>query len=161
MAKDMLRYDQMVESALRGVVRQVLEQAAENGLPGEHHFYVTFRTGDDGVQIPPYLSAQYPDEMTIILQHQFWGLAVDDEALSITLSFNDVRERLFIPLAAITAFADPSVNFGLQFRGSITKTEMPHAATTETAAAVPEEPPRLMPDENPGNVVKIDTFRKK
>ncbi len=106
----------MVEDALRSVVRSALETAAVHGLPGDHHFYITFRTGQAGVRIPDHLRARHPDEMTIVLQHQFWGLGVDDEAFEVTLSFGGVSERLHVPLAAITGFADPSAKFGLQFQ---------------------------------------------
>lgn len=113
---DILRYDKMVESALRGVVRQSVEEVIEHGLPGEHHFYITFLTDYPGVAIPDYLHDRYPGEMTIVLQYQFSDLAVDDEFLQVTLSFNNVPEKLKVPLAAISIFADPSVNFALQFQ---------------------------------------------
>lgn len=113
---DILRYDKMVEHALRGVVRQAIEEVMDEGLPGEHHFYITFMTDYPGVDIPEYLCDRYPGEMTIVLQYQFYDLSVDDEKMGVTLSFNNVPERLTIPLAAITIFADPSVNFALQFQ---------------------------------------------
>lgn len=105
----------MVEKALRGVVRQAVEEVAEHGLTGAHHFYITFSTQHPGVSIPDYLYAQYPDTMNIVLQHQFWGLEANDEGLAVTLSFRKVQERLYVPWDAIVAFADPSVNFALQF----------------------------------------------
>ena len=111
-----LRYDKMVEQALRGVVRQAVEEVIESGLPGDHHFYITFMTDYPGVNIPDYLKDRYPGEMTIVLQFQFYDLEVDDERMAVTLSFNNIPERLEIPLAAITIFADPSVNFALQFQ---------------------------------------------
>ncbi len=114
---DMLRYDRMVENALRGVVRQAIEAVVElDDLPGDHHFYITFLTNYPGVEIPDYLRERYPGEMTIVLQYQFSGLSVDDETLRVTLSFNNIPEKLVIPLAAISIFADPSVNFALQFQ---------------------------------------------
>lgn len=118
MAKDEnnLRYDKMVEQALRGVVRQAVEEVVKDGLPGEHHFYITFMTDFPGVEIPGYLRDRYPGEMTIVLQYQFYDLSVDKEKMKVTLSFNNIPERLTIPLAAITIFADPSVNFALQFQ---------------------------------------------
>src|SRR5579863_4970078 len=119
MTDDLLRYDLMIEAALRDVVRETLSSVAKNGLPGEHHFYITFLTHFPGVEIPDYLKKQYPEEMTIVLQYQFFGLKVDDEALTVMLSFNNVKERLHIPLEAITTFADPSVNFALQFQSGI------------------------------------------
>ncbi|MCB9990566.1 MAG: hypothetical protein H6867_04185 [Rhodospirillales bacterium] len=106
----------MVEYALRGVVRQAIEEVMDDGLPGEHHFYITFMTDFPGVDIPDYLRDRYPGEMTIVLQYQFYDLNVDKDKMSVTLSFNNVPERLVIPLAAITIFADPSVNFALQFQ---------------------------------------------
>jgi len=114
---DVLRYDKMVEYALRGVVKQAVEEVIEGGLlPGDHHFYITFMTDYPGVDIPDYLRDRYPGEMTIVLQYQFYDLAVDDEKMNVTLSFNNMPEKLVIPLAAITIFADPSVNFALQFQ---------------------------------------------
>ena len=115
MAQDLFQYDKMVETALRGVARQALAIAARDGLRGEHHFYIGFRTDAPGVVVPAQLLAKFPEEMTIVLQHQFWGLEVGDAAFSVTLSFNSRSERLTVPFAAITSFADPSVNFGLQF----------------------------------------------
>lgn len=110
-----LRYDKMVERALRGVVREALEFVAEHGMRGNHHFYLTFRTHFPGVQIPDYLRNEYPDTMTIVLQHQYWGLDVTPEQFAVTLSFRKVHERLTVPFEAMAAFADPSVNFALQF----------------------------------------------
>lgn len=114
-SEDLMRYDQLVEEAMRGVVRAALERAAEEGLPGEHHFYITFRTGQDEVEIPGWLRERYPDEMTIVLQHRFSDLEVDDQGFGVTLSFNEVPARLLVPYAAIAAFADPSVRFGFTF----------------------------------------------
>jgi hypothetical protein len=116
MTDDLLRYDLMIEAALRDVVRETLAAVAQNGLPGEHHFYITFLTNFPGVEIPDYLRKQYPDEMTIVLQYQFFGLKLDEDSFTVTLSFNNVKERLIIPIEAITTFADPSVNFALQFQ---------------------------------------------
>ncbi len=113
---NVLRYDKMVENALRGVVKQSVEEVIESGLPGEHHFYITFLTDYPGVKIPEYLKDRYPGEMTIVLQYQFNDLFVDPKKMGVTLSFNNVPERLEIPLAAISIFADPSVNFALQFQ---------------------------------------------
>jgi hypothetical protein len=113
---DTLRYDRMVESALRNVVRQAVNEVQAKGLPGDHHFYITFMTDFPGVQIPSYLRERYPGEMTIVLQYQFSDLGVTDDKVLVTLSFNNIPEKLVIPLAAITIFADPSVNFALQFQ---------------------------------------------
>lgn len=111
-----LRYDKMVEAALRGVVRQAVGEVQRDGLPGDHHFYITFLTEFPGVSIPDYLRERYPGEMTIVLQYQFSDLSVDSEKINVTLSFNNVPEKLVIPLSAVTIFADPSVNFALQFQ---------------------------------------------
>ncbi len=113
---DILRYDRMVETALRNVVKKSVEDVIEHGLPGEHHFYITFLTDYPGVKIPDYLRERYPGEMTIVLQYQFTDLFVDPEKMGVTLSFNNVPENLVVPLPAITIFADPSVNFALQFQ---------------------------------------------
>jgi hypothetical protein len=116
MSEDLLRYDLMIEAALRDVVRETIVTVAQSGLPGEHHFYITFLTNFPGVEIPDYLRKQYPDEMTIVLQYQFFGLKLEDDNFSVTLSFNNVKEHLVIPIESITTFADPSVNFALQFQ---------------------------------------------
>ncbi len=135
MARDSLHYDKMVETALRGVVRQALASVVDQGLPGNHHFYLTFRTSHPDVEIADRLHAQYPQEMTIVLQHQFWGLEVTDEHFVVNLSFSNVPERLKVPYAALVSFVDPSVKFGLQFQvqdgGSATvATDKPAPATT-------------------------------
>lgn len=189
--KDIFRYDKMVETALRGVVREALERTAKTGLPGSHHFYVTFRTDAEGVEIPDTLRARYPVEMTIVLEHQFWDLEVTDTDFSVTLSFSNRPERIRVPLPAITAFADPSVKFGLQFQetapdasaetpaeakkpaGEPTKLrlaqstpEKPPAekadkAATGKAAEKPAGPSDDKPGKPGGEVVTLDAFRKK
>ncbi len=162
---DTLHYERMMETALRGVIREALTVAASTGLPGEHHFYLTFRTGDDGVDIPARLRQRHPDEMTIVLQHQFWGLEVGEDRFAVTLSFDRVHERLTVPYAAITAFVDPSVQFGLQFPSS--------GAAAATPAPKPAEPPKAETPaaaetaapadggDTSGRVVALDAFRKK
>jgi hypothetical protein len=115
MSKDLIRYDLLVQDALKGVVRKVLGDAAKDGLPGDHHFYVSFRTDFPGVRISPRLREKYPEDMTIVLQHQFWDLAMTETSLEVGLSFSGVPERLFIPFDAVTGFFDPSVQFGLKF----------------------------------------------
>src|SRR5438045_3171003 len=115
MAVDHIRYDLLAQEALRGVVRTVLEDAAKNGLPGDHYFYITFDTRAEGVRVSQRVQTQYPDEMTIVLQHQFWDLAVGVEGFEVGLSFGGVPERLSVPFTAIKGFVDPSVQFGLQF----------------------------------------------
>ena len=161
-----LRYDRMVESALRGVVRQAITEVQESGLPGDHHFYITFLTDYPGVQIPDYLRDRYPGEMTIVLQYQFSDLSVNAERLAVTLSFNNIPEKLVIPLPAVTIFADPSVNFALQFQplGEI-------MAEDEEAGGPDDEGPSpkgkgkssktAKAEAKSGEVVSLDQFRKK
>jgi hypothetical protein len=156
----------MVEAALRAVVRQALTEVAQNGLPGSHHFYITFRTSHPGVQVPDYLKARYPSEMTIVLQFQFYDLQVDDVAFSVTLTFNNAPERLVIPLRAITVFADPSVNFVLPFQAAETVIEeAPAPAAAPKAAPAPTiakaEPKETDDGEKGAEVVSLDKFRKK
>jgi len=115
MAVDHIRYDILAQEALRGVVRRVLMDTAKNGLPGEHHFYISFDTRADGVRLSPRMLAQYPAEMTVVLQHQFWDLVVTESGFEVGVSFGGVPERLAVPFAAVKAFFDPSVQFGLQF----------------------------------------------
>ncbi|MCA3635665.1 MAG: Stringent starvation protein B [Methylobacterium sp.] len=114
-SEDLIRYDVMVQQALIGVVRKVLQDGAKHGLPGEHHFYISFRTDAPGVRLSSRLKEKHPDEMTIVLQHQFWDLLVTDHAFEVGLSFGGVPERLLIPFEAMTGFFDPSVQFGLKF----------------------------------------------
>ena len=154
----LLPYDQWQEEALRQVVRRALQHAAAHGMPGEHHFYVTFRTHFPGVEIPARLTAQYPDEMTIVLQHQFWDLRVDEAAglLSVGLSFGGVPSTLRIPLAAITAFADPFVQTGMRF----TVPEAAPAAVAPAALPAPDVP-AADPAEAAPQVVSLDAFRRR
>lgn len=167
MAGKLLDYNQLVETALRGAVREALKRVAEFGLPGNHHFYITFRTDQPGVELPDYLHERYPEEMTIVLQHQYWGLEPGEAAFQITLSFNKVPERLVIPYAAITAFADPSVQFGLQFRVSPNTEARPAISSPAPVGETEAVPPSAAPDaESPaerktGDVVALDAFRKK
>ena len=115
MAVDHIRYDILAQEALRGVVHRVLVDAAKNGLPGEHHFYISFDTRAEGVRLSPRMLTQYPEEMTVVLQHQFWDLVVTDEGFEVGVSFGGIPERLAVPFAAVKGFFDPSVQFGLQF----------------------------------------------
>jgi hypothetical protein len=156
MAQDLFDYPKMVETALRGVMREALARTAREGLPGEHHFYVTFRTHAPGVGIPTYLLSKFPDEMTIVLQHQFRALEVGDDGFSVNLSFQSRSERLRIPFAAVTTFADPSVNFGLQF-------EVPAPPPAEvTALPAQIQPPEAAELARPAaEVVTLDKFRKR
>ena len=168
MATDHIRYDVLARDALRGVLRQVLADAAEHGLPGEHHFFITFFSKAEGVKMSPRLQAQYPNEMTIVLQHQFWDLVVTDDHFEVGLAFGGIPERLFVPFSAIKSFLDPSVEFGLQFEpdapieAAVANTD---SAAAPAAAAAPETDE--LPPERPSSptegaeVVRLDRFRKK
>ena len=169
MATDHIRYDVLARDALRGVLRRVLADAAEQGLPGEHHFFITFLSTAEGVKLSPRLLAQYPEEMTVILQHQFWDLVVTEDRFEVGLSFGGVPERLVVPFASIKSFFDPSVQFGLQFEPQEMAGEMPASANLAVppASGLPVATP---PAENGGEpprgnegatVVRIDRFRKK
>ncbi len=158
MAKQILQYNQMVEEALRAVVRRALSEVAEYGLPDRHHFYITFRTTFPGVALASYLRERYPTEMTIVLQHQFEDLAVDEESVAVTLKFSNKSERLVIPLRAITVFADPSVNFALPLH-AVEQME-------EAAPQPPQEKPAAASSagdskDKSGEVVSLDQFRRK
>lgn len=166
-----LRYDKMVEEALRGVVRDSLVFAAEHGLPGEHHFYVTFRPHHPDVEMSDHLKARHPDEMTIVLQHQFWDLDVDEDGFSVTLSFSGKPERMVIPFSAVTGFADPSAKFGLQFQAipgdddddddmEIDEFDPQPRSSAPTGADDKAETPPAG-EGGDGNVVALDKFRKK
>ena len=178
-----LRYDVWVEDALRGVIRRALAWASENGLPGDHHFYVTFETGAHGVETPDFLHSEYPEEMTIVIQHRFWDLKVTDDVFEVTLTFRGVAERLRVPLEAITAFADPAVNFGLQLKVTEGAGEEENVGLSFVAGEShqdeqaevpnedePDETPKEAPDEvleevaeekKSGEVIALDAFRKK
>jgi hypothetical protein len=171
MRRQKIDYGQLVEAALRTVVRDVLRQFAAGEVPPPHHFYVTFRTDHPGVQIPDYLRARYPSEMTIVLQHQFWDLDVGDDGFGVTLSFSDQPERLVIPFEALRVFADPGVEFGLQFtlghEGEGEGSEpapLPLAAKTgaKPRPVADDDGPRQSPNGGDGaEIVTLDRFRKK
>lgn len=174
---DLIRYDILARDALRGVLRQVLTDAAEYGLPGEHHFFITFLTQAPGVKISPRLLSQYPQEITIVLQHQFWDLRVTQELFEVGLSFNGIPERLVVPFDAIKGFFDPSVQFGLQFETGEAEDQTQAAPAAGPAPAQPELPrtetaqhaPATASDDQPDDdtpsegaqVVRLDRFRKK
>lgn len=182
MPVDHIRYDLLTQEALRSMVRRVLTDAARNGLPGEHHFFISFDTRHPAVRLSPRLRGQYPEEMTIVLQHQFWDLTVADEGFEVGLSFGGVPERLHVPFEAVKGFFDPSVQFGLQFQlesdgaADAPATSMPAegrlpVAAPQDLAAIPSpSPPQTKADataEEPakpsggGEVVRLDRFRKK
>jgi uncharacterized protein len=172
MPEDHIRYDLLTQSALRGVVRTVLADVAKNGLPGEHHFKITFSTGAPGVRLSERMRAQYPQAMTIVLQHQFWDLAVREEAFDVGLSFGGISEKLTVPFDAVIAFFDPAVQFGFQFE---TAAEGEAAGDADTGAKAPDKsaapatfvaaepkPPTPEPAASGGaEVVSLDRFRKK
>ena len=161
MVEDLFDYPQMVQTALRGVVREALARTAREGLRGAHHFYVSFRTDIPGVVVPDYLLDKYPEEMTIVLQNQFWGLEVGDQEFLVTLSFQNRPEQLTIPFAAVTSFADPSVKFGLQFDVPAAK---PHEAAALPAKTHAEKAPAegaAQPPRQAAEIVTLDKFRKK
>lgn len=159
MAEDLMRYDVLAQDALRGVVRRALKIARDQGLPGEHHFYISFRTDAPGVDISEKLRSQYPQEMTIVLQHQFWNLEINDERFSVDLTFNKIPERLVVPFSAVQGFFDPSVQFGLQFQVEGVSAGTNIAEDRATEASKPAEPSPAA--EGAGEVVSLDSFRKK
>jgi hypothetical protein len=191
MATDHIRYDLLAREALRGVVRTVLRDAAKVGLPGNHHFYISFDTRADGVRLSSRMLAQYPEEMTVVLQHQFWDLLVTEDGFEVGVSFSGIPERLAVPFAAIKAFFDPSVQFGLQFEeigrpGVDVSGDESAAASTHgdaehppaerernapvlAAIPAPANPAQVAsaaesadkPAEGGGEVVRLDRFRKK
>ncbi|MGH1397603.1 MAG: SspB family protein [Alphaproteobacteria bacterium] len=162
---DILRYDKMVETALRSVVKKSVNEVIEHGLPGDHHFYITFLTDYPGVKIPDYLRDRYPGEMTIVLQYQFNDLFVDDTKMGVTLSFNNVPEKLEVPLAAISIFADPSVNFALQFQPveeEMDEIDLASLAYEDSDDDGPDDDgPKGGKADTTGEVVSLDKFRKK
>jgi uncharacterized protein len=165
MATDHIRYDVLARDALRGVLRRVLTDAAEHGLPGDHHFFITFLSTAEGVKLSPRLLAQYPEEMTVILQHQFWDLTVTEDRFEVGLSFGGIAERLVVPFNSIKSFFDPSVQFGLQFEpadapaASLPAVPAPTAQTVPTPAIENKDEP-AKPSEG-AEVVRLDRFRKK
>jgi uncharacterized protein len=162
MPQDLYHYEQMVERALRGVVRKALERAAKEGLRGAHHFYIGFATRMPGVALPDALRERYPDIMTIVLQHQFWDLEVSRDAFSVTLSFHRELERLTVPFAAVRSFADPSVNFALEFAVPEPAPAKPAAVPAPIATAPEASAPAPSPTEKPSaEVVTLDSFRKR
>ena len=176
MATDHIRYDVLAQAALRGVVRTVLADAAKKGLPGEHHFKITFNTTAPGVRLSDRMRARYPQDMTIVLQHQFWDLIVTEQAFEVGLSFGGVPERILVPFETVTAFYDPAVQFGFQFEtiegapaaeAGPPSADKPVPAVTAASPAVAEEskpeiPAPPTPDTGTGGeVVRLDRFRKK
>ena len=184
MTQDMIRYDILAQDALRGVIRKVLGEVMRTGLPGNHHFFITFVTGAPGVRISPRLREKYPEQMTIVLQHQYWDLDVSETGFEVTLSFSDISEKLVVPYAAIRGFYDPSVNFELEFEVRSAGSELaPKANSTPVEPVLHEvikapvkarapkpkaekagpkkagEPAEA--DKPSADVVSLDAFRKK
>ncbi len=176
MATDHIRYDVLARDALRGVLRRVLADAAEHGLPGEHHFFITFLSTAEGVKLSPRLLAQYPEEMSIILQHQFWDLTVTEDRFEVGLSFGGIPERLVVPFHAIKSFSDPSVPFGVQFEpadavetpaAKLPAVPAPTGVPVPSPAAQAKTKAKIESKEEPAKpgdgaeVVRLDRFRKK
>jgi len=159
MAEDLIRYDILVQEALRGVVRKVLAEVVRAGLPGEHHFYINFFTRAPGVRISQRLLEQYDQEMTIVLQNQFWDLKVSETGFEVGLSFDGIPEILAIPFSAMKGFFDPSVQFGLQLNGEAAAAGAPEPAADEDGDKPPAAPPAA--DAGGEKVVSLDRFRKK
>ena len=157
--RDVLRYDRMVEQALRGVVREALAVTATRGLPGDHHFFITFQTKAEGVVAPDHLAGKFPEQITIVLQHQFWDLDVREDAFSVTLSFQGKPERLTVPFASIIDFSDPAAKFTLQFQ-TAAQSEPPAGQSLPPASAADEAPDAKIGHKT-GEVVTLDNFRKK
>jgi uncharacterized protein len=174
MPQDLYHYETMIDRALRGVVREALERASREGLRGAHHFYINFATDMPEVSIPDSLRARYPQEMTIILQHQFWELEIGKDSFSVTLSFQKQLERLTVPFAAVRSFADPSVNFALEFAPAERTQTAPSLvpASTPTVVPAPIAPPAKpaeaasdkaeeKQEKTGAEVVTLDSFRKR
>jgi uncharacterized protein len=179
MPEDLIRYDILAQDALRGVIRKVLSEVARTGLPGEHHFFVTFATQAPGVRISSRLLAQYPEDVTIVLQHQYWDLTVSEQSFEVGLSFNGIPERLLVPFSAVKGFLDPSVQFELRFEVSARPAVAGDGDAPESVEALPARPAAAQPaateaaaeaaDEAEGEaeatpmaqVVSLDAFRKK
>jgi hypothetical protein len=153
---DVMHYEQLAQDALRGVIRSALERAAlPEGIPGAHHFYITFKTRAAGVSVPPDILAKYPDEMTVVLQHQYWDLKVDADRFSVMLKFGGMPKVLSMPYTAVARFYDPSVQFLLQFETPLIEEAAVEASEPEAAVAPPPGG-----DDGP-KVVSLDQFRKK
>jgi hypothetical protein len=172
MAEDLMRYDQLAQNALRGVVRDALRKVQKTGLPGEHHFYIAFNTKYPGVILSDRIAERYPREMTVVLQHQFWNLIITEDRFEVELSFDNIPEKLVIPFNSIKGFLDPSVQFGLQFEvvpvEDQEQTDPKRVAPGARVEKSSETPEGASSDKNtseddatPAKVVSLDAFRKK
>jgi uncharacterized protein len=170
MPEDLMRYDQLAQNALRGVVRDALRRVEKSGLPGDHHFYIAFNTQFPGVDIGERMSQRYPREMTIVIQHQYENLIVKEDRFEVELSFDNISEKLIIPFNAVKGFLDPAVQFGLQFEvvnietaadadKKPSKRSVPKTTSVESEVETPDSEPEKSP-EGP-KVVSLDAFRKK
>jgi uncharacterized protein len=161
MADDLIRYDILVQDALRGVMKRILHEVSQTGLPGEHHFFITFDTLAPGVRISNRLRERYPEQMTIVMQFQFWDLKVSDHGFEIGLSFNDIAEKLVVPFSSVRGFYDPSVNFELEFDApAVVEATEPFVLETKPVEAAPLVALEK-PVEGSAQVVSLDSFRQK
>ncbi|MEK6747351.1 MAG: ClpXP protease specificity-enhancing factor SspB [Pseudomonadota bacterium] len=160
MTKDQINYPLLIDQAMRGVVRDVLRLVQSTGLPGNHHFYVSYSTLHPGVRMSEQLRAKYPKEITIVIQHQFWDFKVEDQQFHVTLSFGGVPEKLTIPFAALTAFADPSIKFGLQFQQS-EMFENGSAMSAKMEEPISEDVVFDAAASSEDKIISLDAFRKK
>lgn len=174
MTNDTIDYPRLIDSAMRNVVSEALTHVQKFGLPGEHHFFISFQTDYPGVSISPQLKSRYPEEITIVVQHQFWDLKIERDHFSLMLSFNNIPEKLVVPFDALTAFADPSIKFGLQFHGkqpAANSGEEEPVACPHTGRTGTEKPPMAAFEEdapseetkaaNDTKVVSLESFRKR
>ncbi len=171
MSEDLIRYDVLTQEALRGVIRKVLDEVIVGGLPGDHHFFITFDTTHPGVRLSKRMRERYPESMTIVIQHTFWDLKTSDTDFEVDLTFNDIRERLKIPFSAIQAFFDPSVKFGLQFdpdqsmEDATETSDIPEKDEVTEVIPAPKDSKSGKKDKGTapaaGEVVSLDAFRKK
>lgn len=154
MTDDYLNYPSLIDTAMRGMVRDVMKRVQAEGLPGEHHFYISYDTQHAGVRMSEQLRAKYPKNITIVMQHQFWDFKVDEQQFQVTLSFGGAPEKLTIPFAALTAFADPSIKFGLQF-------QVAPSDDVKPAEALNEQPADTSTEDGAAEIISLDAFRKK
>jgi hypothetical protein len=158
MTEDMINYPMMIDAAMRGMVRDILKRVQTEGLPGEHHFFISYSTSHPGVKMSEQLRTKYPTDITIVMQHQFWDFKVEDSQFHITLSFGGAPEKLTVPFAALTAFADPSIKFGLQFQAiAVDDDFIPSIGETDEAEGAADD----NVDDGVAEIISLDAFRKK
>ncbi len=156
MTEDYLNYPALIDTAMRGMVRDLMRRVQSDGLPGEHHFYISYDTQHPGVRMSEQLRAKYPKDITIVMQHQFWDFKVEDAQFHVTLSFGGAPEKLTVPFAALTAFADPSIKFGLQFQVAPSENSAPPEGPN-----TPEYDEETAEEEGAAEIISLDAFRKK